>query len=144
MPDTTPDRLDAETDQPDEVRRMLLALLPALALGNEAHAQDPVNMQPGAYRVALENDRLRVLEFRSRPGLGVCGFGMHSHPAHLTITLSPGKVRLKTPDGKETIAENKLGEVFWSEAETHEVENISGKDMRALLVELKTPTGRTG
>lgn len=131
-------------DDADELRRMLLALLPALAIGSEAQAQDATKVQPGAYRLALENDRLRVLDFRSRPGLGVCGAGMHSHPAHLTVALSAGNVRVKTPDGKQFTAANQLGDVFWSEAETHEVENISGKDMRALLIELKTQPGRTG
>jgi hypothetical protein len=28
--------------------------------------------------------------------------------------------------------------VFWSEAETHEVENISGGNVRSLIIELKT------
>ena len=128
-------------DDPDALRRRLLALLPTLGLGSAAHAQDAAKIQPSAYRVALENDQLRVLEFRSRPGLGVCGVGMHSHPAHLTIALSPAKVRVKLPDGKTIVATNELGDVFWSEAETHETENIGGKDMRALLVELK-PTKR--
>jgi hypothetical protein len=65
---------------------------------------------------------------------------MHSHPAHLTVALSPAKARVKLPDGKVILAENKLGDVFWSEAETHEVENISGSNVRALIIELK---GRT-
>src|SRR2546423_4931482 len=121
-------------------RGVLLALLATLSVADAVQAQDAVKVQPRGYRVALENDHLRVLEFNSRPGLGVCGSGMHSHPAHLTVVLSAGKVRWKLPDGKTGIGENKLGDVFWSEAETHEVENISGKDMRALLVELKTPT----
>jgi hypothetical protein len=69
--------------------------------------------------------------------MGVCGSGMHSHPAHLTIALTPGRVRVKTPDGKVVTEENKDVIVFWSEAETHEVENISGRDMRAFLIELK-------
>lgn len=141
MPDT-PHPDDHDTD---ELRRLLLTLLPALALGSaEAQAQDAAKVQPGAYRIALENERMRVLDFRSRPGLGVCGTGMHSHPAHLTVALSPGQVRVKTPDGKEITVANQLGDVFWSEAETHEVENISGKDMRALLIELKTPPARNG
>ena len=123
----------------NELRRTLLALLPALALGSSARAQDAAKTQPGAYHVVFENDRLRVLEVRSRPTLGVCGVGMHSHPAHLTVALAAGKVRVKTPDGKTFVAENQIGDMFWSEAETHEVENISGKDSRALLIELKTP-----
>lgn len=125
------------TDHPDDLRRALLALLPTLALADAAQAQDAAKMQPQSYRVAFENDQLRVLDYRSRPGMGVCGTGMHSHPAHLTIGLTPGKVRVKLPDGTVKTDENKDLIVFWSEAETHEAENISGRDMRALLVELK-------
>jgi hypothetical protein len=124
-------------DSPDDLRRALLALLPLLALSESADAQDAAKMQPQSFKIAFENAKLRVLDFHSRPGMGVCGSGMHSHPAHLTVALTPGKVRVKTPDGKVEMAENKDVLVFWSEAETHEVENISGRNMRALLVELK-------
>jgi hypothetical protein len=135
---------DPESQDGNErsARRALLALLPALALPGKA--LDATQAQPSAYRVAFENDKLRVREFHSKPGLGVCGSGMHSHPAHLTVALSPGKVRVKLPDGKTFEAANQLGDVFWSEAETHEVENISGKNMRALIVELKTSPTRKG
>jgi len=125
---------DAEVNA---IRRMVLALLPSLLIAEGAQAQDAAKMQPGSYRVVLENDKIRVLEFNSRPGLGVCGQGMHSHPAHLTVALSPAKVRVKLPDGKTFVGENRTGDVFWSEAETHETENITGKDVRALLIELK-------
>lgn len=124
-------------DSPDDLRRAILALLPMLALSDAADAQDAAKIQPQSFKIAFENDKLRVLDFHSRPGMGVCGSGMHSHPAHLTIVLTPGKVRVKTPDGKVRIGENADVVVFWSEAETHEVENISGRNSRALLVELK-------
>ncbi len=129
------------TPDPDDSgrRRALLALIATLAATDIAHAQDAAKMQPRAYRVALENDKVRVLEFNSRPGMAVCGNGMHSHPAHLSIALSAAKVKVKLPNGKESVGELKPGDVFWSEAETHETENVSGKDIRALLVELKTP-----
>ena len=145
QPSASPASAPAAPDDDEQrtLRRALLAVLPALALPREALALDATRAQPGAYRVAFENDRLRVLEHRSKPGLGVCGVGMHSHPPHLTIALSPGKARVKLPDGKMFEASNQLGDVFWSEAETHEVENVSGKDMRALLIELKVaPTGK--
>jgi beta-alanine degradation protein BauB len=123
----------------DELRRDLLRLLPILALTECAEAQDAVKVQPQSYRIAFENDKLRVLDYNSRPGMGVCGTGMHSHPAHLTVVLSGGSVRIKTPDGK-TVEQHDVppGVVFWSEAETHEVENISGSNVRSLIVELKT------
>jgi hypothetical protein len=123
-------------------RRALLALLVGLGVSHEVLAQDAAVVQPRAYKVALENDRLRVLEFNSRPGMGVCGTGMHSHPAHLTVVLANSRVRVRLPDGKTFVGENKAGDVFWSGAETHEVENISGKDSRALLVELKSAAQR--
>ena len=53
-----------------------------------------------------------------------------------------GKVRIKTPDGKvEVHSDVPLGAVFWSNAETHEVENISGSNIRLLLIELKNARG---
>ena len=130
---------DPRTDDDlNDLRRSLLALLPGLMLAGNASAQDATKMQPRAYRVAFENDKLRALEYRGRPGMGVCGEGMHSHPAHLTVVLAGGKVRGRTPGGAWSEAVGKLGDVFWSEAETHEVENISGRDSHALLIELKT------
>lgn len=123
------------------LRRALIGLLPCWAVADAAQAQDAARVQPDSYRVVLDNAELRVLEFVSRPGMGVCGTGMHSHPPHLTMTVTAAKVRVKLPDGKEFIGENKPGDVFWSPAETHSTENISGREVRALIVELK---GRKG
>ena len=123
-------------------RRLLLAGSAAIIgkiVATGAQAQDAVATQPGAFRVVFENDQTRVLEFVSRPRSAVCGVGKHSHPAHLTIALSDAKVRVTLPDGKTVEATNKLGDVFWSEAETHAVENIGGANMRALIVEFKAP-----
>ncbi len=125
-------------EQPDRLRRALLALLPMLVITEDSSAQDAVQSQPQNYRVAFENDKLRVLEYNGRPGMGVCGDGMHSHPAHLTVLLSTGKVRIKTPDGKVEVHSDPVGAVFWGNAETHEVENISGSNIRSLLIELKS------
>lgn len=126
-------------DDVNTLRRALAAVLPAMALAPAASAQDAARIQPRAYRVAFENEQVRVLEFHSRPGMGVCGNGMHSHPAHLTIALTPARVRVRLPDGRTVVAENQVGDVFWSEAETHETENLGGSDVRALIVELKGP-----
>jgi hypothetical protein len=128
------------TDQSaDELRRALVCALPLIAVAQASGAQDAAKVQPQSYRVVFENDKLRALEYNSRPGMGVCGTGMHSHPAHLTVLLSNGSARIRTPDGK-VIAQNNipLGQVFWSEAETHDVENVSGNNMRSLILELKS------
>jgi len=124
-----------------ERRRTLLALLAGLGLGDSVLAQDAAVVQPHSYRVAFENDKLRVLDYNSRPGMAVCGEGMHSHPAHLAIALSALKVRSKLPDGKTVVGEAKFGDMAWHEAGTHEAENVFGKDVRLLLIELKPAGG---
>ena len=73
-------------------RRQVLAALPAILpalLAQSARAQNAPAVQPQSYKVVLENEYVRVLEFNSKPGMGVCGNGMHSHPAHLTASASP-------------------------------------------------------
>jgi hypothetical protein len=117
-------------------RRELLALFAAFGAG-AVSAQDAVKVAPRNYRVAFENDRVRVLEYYSRPGLGLCGQGRHSHPAHLTVSLTDAKAKVLLEDGRVIVAENKPGDMFWAPAETHTVENIGKKDARAYVVELK-------
>jgi hypothetical protein len=123
-------------------RRLLLAGLGGLAgqFGvSRAEAQDAAKVMPRSYRVALENEHVRVLDFVGRPGMGVCGEGMHSHPAHLTIVMSDWDGRAVSPDGAVTPRHKKLGDVFWSEAETHKVENTGKTNSRVIIVELKAP-----
>ncbi len=105
----------------------------------DAQAQDAAKVMPKAYRVALENDRVRVLDFIGRPGMGICGEGMHSHPAHLTIVMSDWEGILTMPDGTRRPIHRKFGDVFWSEALTHKVENAGKANTRVLIVELKEP-----
>jgi beta-alanine degradation protein BauB len=126
-------------------RKLILAGLGSLAVQldpSDAGAQDPAKVMPRAYRVALENDKLRVLEFTGRPGMGICGEGMHSHPAHLTVVLTDWQGRASTPDGTARNRSRKAGEVFWSEAETHKVENTGKTNSRVLIIELKTPAAK--
>jgi quercetin dioxygenase-like cupin family protein len=121
------------------IRRALsIALLLACAMGPPASAQDAATMQPRSYRVVLENDKVRVLEFRARPGIGVCGVGVHSHPGHVTVLLTDAKVRV-TQNGHVQVIQNKAGDAFWEPPVTHEVENYGGNEVRSLIIEVKTP-----
>jgi hypothetical protein len=122
-------------------RRALLlcgaAAVAGVLASTTALPQDAARTQPEAFRVVFENEKTRVLEFVSRPRTEVCGVGKHSHPAHLTVALSDARVRVTLPDGRKIVATNKQGDVFWSEAETHTVENIGGNEVRALIIEYK-------
>jgi hypothetical protein len=117
-------------------RRQAAALLAAFGVSPQALAQDPATADPRAYRVVLDNDRVRVLEYRSRPGLGVCGQGSHYHPAHVTVSLTGAKLR-KTQDGKTAVVEIPAGHVFFADAETHSAEVIGGSGTRTYIIELK-------
>ena len=135
--------------QPALNRRQLAALLGVLGLSPEVlHAQDAAKVAPHLYRVVLENDKVRVLEYTSEPGTGVCGVGKHWHPAHVTVQLTPVKLRL-TPDGGNSIEMDvPAGVVFWEPAVMHTTESIGRGSAHAYIIEVqdanwKPATGTT-
>jgi quercetin dioxygenase-like cupin family protein len=120
-------------------RRQVLVMLGALgvSVSEVAHAQDAFKVNPRSYKVMFENEKMRVLEYVSGPSLPVCGIGKHSHPQHLTMQLTDAKVKVTGADGKSFVVEAKAGDMFWSPAETHSTENMSGSTVRAYIIELK-------
>ena len=129
------------TCNPTLDRRHAIALLGAFGVGSDALAQDAARANARGFSVVFENDHVRVLEFNARPGMGVCGQGVHSHPRHVNIAITAVKARV-TMDGKSFVAEVKPGEAFWEDAVTHTVENIGGANASAYMVELKEPLPR--
>lgn len=119
-----------------DVVRILAGLGVAIGAAG-APAQDAVKVDPRGYKVLVDNDQVRVLEYIGKPRAGVCGTGMHSHPDHLTVVTTPAKVKVTLPDGKSFVAENKPGDVFFEPAGTHTVENIGSRETRSLLIEIK-------
>jgi len=97
-------------------------------------AQDPVKLAPDKCKVLLENDRVRVVDIRLKPGEKL---GMHSHPAAVTYFLSDGKGKTSYPDGKTNALEVKAGQTTWSESVTHANENVGATELRVLVVEMK-------
>lgn len=118
-------------------RRQVLALLATFGVDLDALAQDAPTVAPRSYRVVVENDRVRVLEFKSRPGMGVCGQGMHSHPDHVTVSLTGAKLRVTTPNGRPTFEDVPPGAVFFEPAVIHSAEIIGGSGTRTYILELK-------
>lgn len=113
----------------------ILALVLVVRLAAETPAK-PTPL-PDSSTVMFENDKVRAVLYQTGTGKNVCGFGMHSHPAHLYIQLQPAKFRVTTPDGKESIEEGKAGEVGWEPAVTHRVEALSAENVTIYLVEVK-------
>jgi hypothetical protein len=115
----------------------VLALLAAFGVTREVFAQDARTADPRSFRVVLENERVRVLEYRSRPGLGVCGQGMHYHPARVTVALTGAKYKVITREGQARLRDVNPGEIFFAEAVTHATELIGGSGTRTYIIELK-------
>jgi hypothetical protein len=112
-------------------------MLAALGVTRDVLAQDAVTSDPRSFRVVLENERVRVLEFRSGPGLGVCGQGMHYHPDRVAVSLTGAKAKVTNAEGKSVVRQIAPGHITFSPAETHSSENIGGSGTRTYLVELK-------
>ena len=99
-------------------------------------ARDSVEVAPHVYKVLFENERVRLLEVRHKPGAADIS-PMHSHPNYLVYCLGDGKERFTSPSGERAEVELKAGDVMWREAEEHSVENVGTTDVVALLFELK-------
>ena len=96
-------------------------------------SQDPVVTNPDLYRVAMENERVRVLEYRDQPGNRTTP---HSHPDSVMITLSAFRRRLV--DGERTVdVELDAGLARWLPAQEHSGENIGETETRVIFIELK-------
>jgi len=106
----------------------------ALVLPCAARAQDPHALYPENYRVLLENDRVRVLDFRLARGATE---QMHTHPAHLAVFLEDFTIRFTLPDGSHALREGHPHQISWSDGVTHASENIGPSDAHGILVELK-------
>jgi beta-alanine degradation protein BauB len=99
------------------------------------HAQDPVKVSPDHFRVLLENERVRVLDFHSKAGIKI---PQHSHPAYISYSISgAGKTKFTSKDGKVTKPTARTGQATWHEPETHASEYEGTGTAHVLLVELK-------
>ena len=89
---------------------------------------------PDIYKLAFENDKVRVFEITFAPGAKIA---MHQHPDHAIYALTAGTLKV-TPDGGEAKDITlKAGDAGFFPAESHSAENATDKEVKAVLVELK-------
>jgi hypothetical protein len=94
---------------------------------------DPVVTNPDHYRVIFENDRVRVLEYRDRPGDVTTP---HRHPDSVMYTLSAFRRRLVSGDVQREV-DLPAGHTGWLPAQEHHGENIGDSETHVVFVELK-------
>ncbi|OAE00684.1 cytoplasmic protein [Arthrobacter sp. OY3WO11] len=96
-------------------------------------ALDPVETNPGNYRIAFENERVRVLEYTDEPGHAT---SEHSHPDSVMITLSSFRRRIST-NGRSMDVELPAGVARWLPAQHHSGENTGDTGTHTFFIELK-------
>ena len=97
-------------------------------------SRDPVVTDGDKYKVVLENDRVRVLEYRDTPGQRT---SPHYHPDYVLCALSSFKRRFILSDGREAVREVQLGEIAFGKAQSHIGENVGTSNTHVIIVELK-------
>ncbi len=104
------------------------------AVAESAPTLDPVALSPQLYSVRFENDRVRVLEYRLKPGGKE---PMHSHPPGVVFALADAIVRTTLPSGAVVAYPSHAGDVLWRDAVTHSGENVGKTEAHYYAVELK-------
>lgn len=107
----------------------LVLALPATALTQEI---DPVSVSPDLYKVLLENDNVRVVQYTINPGQRD---QIHTHPAKVSYVVKGGTLRINLGD-TSFVAEEAAGEVtFRGVVPKHYAANIGPTPVSIVLIE---------
>lgn len=105
---------------------VLVCFVPAFA------ADDAVAAAPSHFKVLLENDHVRVLEYKAKAGDKI---GLHSHPAHIVYSAKGGRTMFTNEDGTKGDRTVKPGEAIWTPPVTHS--QVAVTDVHAIVIEMK-------
>ena len=84
----------------------------------------------------IDNARTRVSESRFAPGAAT-GYHRHEHD-YVVVPLTPGRLKLVTPDGSESFAELTAGVPYFRKAGVeHNVINANGFEFVFVEIEFK-------
>jgi len=97
-------------------------------------SMDPLQAAGNVYTLVIENEHVRVLDARFKPGARAA---MHFHPNHVIYVLTDVKLKIATPDGKSMDVDLKKGQAIWMQAGQHAAENTGKEESHNLVVELK-------
>lgn len=102
---------------------------------NQTAQIDPVSVSPEKYRILLENENVRVVEYSIKPGERD---QVHTHPAKVSYTVEGGSLRITQADGTSFVDTSTAGETTWNPARaSHYAENVGTTPVRIVLFEVK-------
>ena len=100
---------------------------------------DALTASPENFRLILENDAVRVLEYTLLPGQKD---RRHTHPQRVAHVISGGTLRVGFPDGTHRDFDEVAGTSEWSKpSPLHDTQNIGTTPIKILLVEVKDGAG---
>jgi hypothetical protein len=115
---------------------ILMTSLTFAAWSTTTSAQDPVKTEPDLYKVLLDNDQVRVIDYHLGKGQKE---PLHAHATPAVVYwFTDAKLLNTLPDGKSKQLSGKAGEAIWRGPATHTTENVGDAEVRALVVECKT------
>jgi quercetin dioxygenase-like cupin family protein len=110
-----------------------------LVLASAALAQDATKVEPTHYRVAFENEYVRVVDIHYGPREKSA---MHDHPSGVAVYITGGHFRFTDETGKVVEANAKPGDARWFRSFKHKVENLSDKSFDGVYIEIKSGSGQ--
>lgn len=97
---------------------------------------DAIKSSPANFKLLLENEYVRVLEYSLKPGQKDTP---HTHPAKSSYVVSGGKIKVYLENGETIIADEEAGTASWRDyVGKHYVENIGNTTVTIVLTEIKS------
>ncbi len=114
----------------------LLLLSPITSAELTIEETDPVLVSADMYRVLLENEHVRVVEYAIAAG---AKDNWHTHPAKASYVVSGGTLKITTEAGDSFIVEEEMASASWFKAVgKHYAENVGKTEVRIVFVEIKS------
>jgi quercetin dioxygenase-like cupin family protein len=119
---------------------LLMGLLNTTSLADESI--DALVSSPDRFKLLLENDEVRVLEYQLLPGQRD---EWHTHPPKVSYVVSGGTLRISLKDGSSFEVTETTGAAAWMNAlGAHFAENVGSTPVRIVLVEVKSAARGNG
>lgn len=97
---------------------------------------DVLKTSPANFKLLLENEHVRVLEYSLNPGEKDTP---HTHPAKTSYVVSGGKIKVYLENGETIIVDEVAGTASWmGYVGKHYVENIGNTTIKIVLMEVKS------
>jgi len=117
--------------------RNLVALFCCLVTCVWTFGQDAAADRPPAFKVEINNPQVRVVRRYHVPHESV---PMHSHKDGVVVYLTELREISTESDGTSRHITRHAGDVIWSPAHTHSLENLADTPIEVIEIELKSAT----